>query len=407
MSGPRARALPGDRANWQKWSHIELARNKKTYLANANAAGQDPSNPDEMWLAQLIARVRADQGRGAARRFARNIGYCLADMGGPPLITGKRIRIVLNADDNLDPLSINLDSADVPFALGRAQAFADEAYTAEYYRHCRKRAERWVARCDLAGVDPKHPPLELVKTWLAEIAVDLSASSVRAARSAISHYFRANHVPDVARTLEVERVLEGIDREKPREPTRPCSAEERRRILATLERQGAGVRDRVAILLTAFSQWGCEQMVLLDVENCNIDAMGAHVRSPISPETLHIHRHEVEDLNLAFWLEKLTEELRSGPLFRPVARRAMCFSETRMSPQSFVEIIHRAAKRAGVQSKNISEALRNLYTGEKLSGASATVVAHYDGRKTPLQERSEARRAAKIAARRKGYGALR
>jgi hypothetical protein len=397
MNQRRKRAAFGDEASWSDTTRMEVERHIRQFLAAAKRDGQSDLHPDEAWLARHIQQIRAKSGRSYARKYTGNVSHHQRRNGERQISEFTLVRAVLHAPDGEDPLSTDLPPEQLGFKLGRAQVFADHAYVAGTYENYASAAKRWVKRCRGLEIDPLLPTLKELEQYFEDVAGLEAYTTVRNRRNALSHYFRKNGVPDLTREPEIERILEGLKRAKRPERIRPISADERRAILAGLEREGAGVRDRVAVLLTAFTSMGAERLSLIDAEHCHVMEDGVKIDSLGEAPFVWIGQHDVRDLDLVYWLGRLLEMIpSSGPIFRPVLARRMRFGEARMSKIGILGLVADAARRAGAPSKNISARLRALFDAETRPFQSPVLLAHDANRVRVKEDRSERERASKV-----------
>ena len=371
---PRADA--GDMASWSAATLKEHARHLRHYNAVAERAGIDADKPSEHWVAEMIAQEFAKNGRGCARRFARHLGHHFRSLKGHDPTEGPQVRAVLAASDDVDPLSIDFQDAAVPIAPIRARAFADAEYNAETYRMYAKYAQRWRERCLQNGIDPLRPSEFEFERWLDELAFNKKYSTVLNTRNAIAHYFRKNKVPDVSRSAGVKRILEGLKRKKPPGEIRPVTAEERRRMLAANEMHGTWVRDRVIVLLTAFTRCTCEDIALIRVEQCRLSDKGVAIDRGGEIPVISIGTHPERDLDIVFWMRRLLDKLPpNGPLIRQLPGGCHDYAPDPVTPMLVHSIIQRVARDAKVSGKAIAKRLRMLFEME-ISMAGVSEIVH-------------------------------
>jgi hypothetical protein len=394
----RKRAAIGDEHAWSETTRVEIERHIRRFIGVCQRAGQDSVAPEERWLAEHIHDVRENKGRSYARRYARNIGHHLRRSGGPPLIGGLLIRAVLHAPDNIDPLAIDLEDGNLSFSLGRAQSFADNAYRASTYQHYTNTAKKWVKRCASLGVDPTRPPLEVLEQFFEDLGQVRSASTVSSYRSALSHYFKKfSDGVDPTQAPEIDRILDGLRREKPRKQLFPFSASVRYTMLSSLEDEGVGVRDRVIILLIAFTRMSCESMVLLRVDHCRIVDDGVEIASIGNGRPVFVGTHEDRELDIVYWLRRLLAMLPSeGPLFRGVDFRRMRFADKALASTRLNKVVTGAARRAGDSPHEAAARLRLLFEAETRMGGSSVILAYQNNRKTLGNDRSESARRKRV-----------
>jgi integrase len=396
----RKRAAFGDESAWSDATRDEIERHIRSFLAVCARAGQDNAAPDERWLAEHLQAIRDNNGRSYARRYARNVGHHLRRCKAKPLIDGKLVRAVLRAPDGIDPLAIDLDDANLPFSLGRAQIFSDDAFRSTTYQHYTYSAKKWVARCTDLGIDPAHPPLEALEQYFEELAQVSAYSTVINYRSALKYYFRKCNADDLTRAPEIERILEGLERAKPQKRVYATTADVRRAMLASFEDEGVGVRDRVILLLTAFTRMSCERMAFLRIEQCRLSSDGVEIVSLGKGQPIFIGAHEDRDLNIVYWLGRLLEMLPpSGVLFRSVHVRRMRFGETGLAPNRINRIVADAARKAGEGPDDMAARLRLLFEAETHGRESSIILAFQNNRKSVPNDRSENTRHQKMKSR--------
>jgi hypothetical protein len=299
----------------------------------------------------------------------------------------------------LDPLAMDLDAGELSFSLGRAQVFSDGAFHATTYWSYAKAAKKWVNRCSETGIDPIRPPLGALEQYFEDLCQVKAAGTVTNYRSALSYYFRKHEAPDLTRSAEIERILEGVKRDKPRKRVHPTTAAVRHAMIASLEDVGAGVRDRVILLLTSFTRMGPDRIALLRAEQCRFIDDGVEIVSLGTGRPIFIGSHPNRDLDIVYWLGRLLEMLPSGLLFRSVVPREMRFGNVGLTSASINKVVAHAAQRAGEPAEDMSSRLRLLFEGETHLAASPIMLAYQNDRKAVPNDRSETRRRHKLKAR--------
>jgi hypothetical protein len=323
----------------------------------------------------------------------------LRRVGAPALTDGTLVRAVLRAPDGLDPLAMDLDVDELPFSLGRAQMFSDAAFHSTTYENYGKAARKWVARCKNIGIDPVRPPFEELQQYFEDLCQVRAAGTVSNHRSALSYYFRNHKAPDLTRTPEIDRILDGVKRAKPRKRLHPTTAAVRHAMLATFEDVGAGVRDRVIVLLTAFTRMGCDRIALLTAEQCRFVDEGVEIVSLGSGRPIFVGSHPDRDLNIVYWLGRLLEMVPSGLLFRSVVPREMRFGNVGLTSASVNRVVAHAAQRAGESPEDMAGRLRLLFQAETHLHGSPVIFAYQNNLNKVPNDRSETRRRHKLKAR--------
>jgi len=395
----RKRAAFGDEASWSPATFIEVERHIRSFQAVCGREGRNDVAPDERWLAEHLQDVRETKGRSFARRYARSVGHHLRRCKAAPLIDGKLVRAVLRAPDDVDPLAIDLDADDLGFSLGRAQVFVDDAFRSTTYENYTNVAKKWVKRCKELGIDPARPPIKELEQFFEDLAQVRAASTVSNHRSAIKYFFRKHDTPDLTESDEIKRIIDGVKRAKPPKRVRAVSADVRYRMLSSFEDVGAGVRDRVIVLLTAFTRLGCERIALLQAEQCQLSDDCVEILPIGSEGSIYVGAHPDRDLNIVYWLERLLELVPSGPLFRSVVPREMRFGDVGLTPITVNKIVAQAAKRAGEPPDDMAARLRLLFDAETHLRESSVILAFQNDRKRLPNDGSESARRRKIKAR--------
>jgi integrase len=399
MGSRNKRAAFGDESSWSDSTHIEVEKHIRSFKAVCEREGQNHAAPDERWLAKHIQDIRERSGRSYATRHARCVGHHLRRVGAPALTDGTLVRAVLRAPDGLDPLAMDLDPSDLPFSLGRAQMFSDAAFHSATYRSYGRAARKWVARCNVSGIDPIRPPFEELQQYFEDLCQVKAAGTVSNHRSALSYYFRNNKAPDLARTPEIERILDGVKRAKPRRRLHPTTAAVRHAMLSSFEDVGAGVRDRVIVLLTAFTPMGCDRIALLTAEQCRFVDDGVEIVSLGTGRPVFVGSHPDRDLDITYWLGRLLEMVPSGLLFRSVVPRELRFGEVGLTSTSVNRVVAHAAQRAGEPPDDMADRLRLLFQAETHLHASPVILAYQNSLKNVPNDGSETRRRHKLKSR--------
>ncbi len=392
MTNPSEFGLPLPR--WSKSTLLEFERFTRSYRKTARDAAQPEATPEPQWFADHVAARCYKHGRHATRRYIRYVECFFQANGAPNLVQTARIQAILRAPDDFDVTSVDFEPIAGPLGFRRAQVFADASYTAAYARDLRRKVKLWVAFAERQNIDPMAPSLDDVLSWLAGVGATKSHRAVRNARNGLAYYLHRNGVADnVTGSPRVAQLIEGVKRSHVPVPLMPYSPHERRTIVHTIARTGTGLRDRAAVLMAAFTPWSADTIVMLDVEHCLIDEAGAHITSPVDGYVLHVGSHAVEDLDLPTWLGRLMDAVGSGPLFRRVHARSLCFGPERLTSQALLSFMRRAAVEANIPSKKMTERLRALFDLEKRDMACETVIAKYEGRESPRKsQQSEERR---------------
>ena len=392
----KPRAKNGDVSSWGTWTRREFEKYSRIYKAAAFRDKQLPERPDERWLAEHLLSRKTNDGRSFIRKYARNIGHFLIASGEKNLVDGKLVRAVLNAPDDVDPFALDLDSADLPFSLGRAQSFVDDSYTPETYAAYTSIARRWKKRCDGLKIDWLRPPDGALEEFFEECAVVDSYSTIGNRRNALSHHFRRHDVPDIARAPSIERILDGVKRRKAPRRIRPATPEMRSAILAEIEDEGVGIRDRCCVLITSFSHLAASLITLIDVEQCAVTDEGVTIIVPGEPPVF-IGRHDDRDLNLVYWLRRLLALVPpTGPLFRVLLLRRMRFGDERLSREAILQSVQRAAQQAGFSTRDLSSRLRELFAIEVQREVQPVVFYYGRNRRTLPSDASAKARSAKL-----------
>jgi len=373
----RRRAANGDRERWSSARRVEFERTRRSYEAAAAEANQLASCPEAEWLLQYFHGQRERVGAGLARRRARDITFYLADHGAADLMSTREIETLLFCPDDQDPLSFDPQAS---IAVSRrARMIGDAAYAAGTMQGYAGYAKRFVSDCRALGIDHLNAPAHTVEDWLLAFGHRYAYRTTLHARSAISHLLQKNGRPDTARSEKVENILAGLRNLKPPNLPTPLTSEERYRIITSLEREGLGVRDRVATLISAFSKWGVERAVLIDIEHISYTSEGVVFNDGVFKEPFIIGRHEDPELDLEPWIRKLIDLVGgSGPLFQAFESRIIRFTGVRLAPQTFSKNIRLAAKRAGVEPVNVTTRLRLLFDLECRDVVPDIVLRHYD-----------------------------
>jgi hypothetical protein len=356
----RRRAPNGDRAKWSYARRVEFERTRRSFEDAARKANQDPGRPDLVWLTEYIRGFRTRSGAGFARRRARDVTFYLADHGSSELMNTREIEALLYCPDDQDPLSY--DPAGSIAASRYARSFGDAAYAAGTMQGYAHYAKGYMGHCKELGVNHLEAPAHVFEDWLASLGRRKAYRTVLNARNAVSHLLRKNGRPDIARTERVEQLLVGLRNIKPPKLPTALTSEERYRIISSIESEGLGIRDRVGILICGFSRWGAERAALIDVEHISFSAQGVVFKDGANREPFIIGRHSNPELNLEPWIRKLIAQVGgTGPLFQLYEFRKMGFTGERLSSQTFCKTLRSAAKRAGVEPKNVTTRLRLLF----------------------------------------------
>ena len=377
MGKHRRHAPAGDRAKWTDARRLEFERTRRSFEAAASEANQDPSHPELAWLIEYFRGIRNTVGAGFARRRSRDVALYLADHGAADLMNDREMQTVLFCPDDQDPVSFDPDNS---IAVSRrARMIGDTAFSAMTMQGYAIHAKRFVPHCRGLGIDHLDASPVVVRDWIAALGHRYGYNTVANARNAISHLFVKHGRPDHARTEEVDQLLAGLRNLKPPKLPTALTSEERYRIITSIETEGLGIRDRVAILICAFSKWGVERAALIDVEHISFTSEGVVFNAGAYKEPYIIGRHHDAELDLEPWIRKLIGLVgETGPLFQVFDRRKLRFAGERLSGQTFCKTIRNAAKRAGVEPQNVTTRLRLLFEFECRDVVPDIVLRHYN-----------------------------
>ncbi len=400
MRKHRRHAAAGDRENWGDARRIEHERSRRSFEAAAGEAQQDPHKPDVTWLADYFRRIRTKNHAAFARRRARDVAFYLADFGVVDLMNDREIQTVLYCADDEDPLSFDFEGSIA--GSRRLRLFGNAAYAAGTMQNYATHAKRYVKHCRALGLDHLNPPPDCVRDWLASLGHAYAWRTVRNARNSVSHLFQKNGCVDLARSPEIDSMLEGLRNVKPPQLPTALTSEERYRILSALGSEGLDIRDRVAILIAAFSNWGVERSALIDIEHISLTGEGVVLETGVHKVPVIIGRHKDPELDLDTWIRKLIRLVGTGPLFQTFEVRKMRFSGNRLSPQVLLRTITLAVKRAGVDHVNVTARLRLLFELECRDVESDVVLRHYNVLKPRAIAKNPDDRTSSLRIRRKG-----
>ncbi len=318
-------------SKWTESTWKEYERHILSYEAACRRDGVGALGPGEEWLAGHLSAKRLAHGKGAAQRHARAVGCFFRRNGVADLTDGVPVRAVLRAPDDFDASS--LDLSNIPFDLGRAQAFANDSLCTETLRSYTLAARGWRHYAKPGGFNPREPTPHYVEAYLELYAVGKAFSSVRNMRNALSHYFRQQHIADYTREPGVERLLDELKRTKPPKSVPPFTPVERRQLIDALEERGAGIRDRVIVLLIAFSPMRPERLTLIETENIRFADKGIYVGSIHGFPEYFVGGHPDRALDIVTWMQALLEIAPGkGPLFRAVNARTFGFTKAESLP---------------------------------------------------------------------------
>jgi len=375
------------RATWFAYSEhspstrAEYELLKRRYRANCARAHQDPELPDPDWLVQHITEKLASVALTTARKYVNAI-RAIHSLHGRPLITDRpEIRNLLAPRPN--PTGVDGNSA-FRAAHRRAQYFSENAYHHASDHRLTTSVHRWDVYAREREVDELHAPAALMKEFIEMNATTYSFSTCRNTRNALCYMFRSAGVPDIARSPDVDRVLEGLKRAKPPQETTPMRLDDARTLLASFQATGCDLRNKALTQLLMVGPGSPCDMWRIACDWITVVQDGIIITDPLTALDIFIGSVANEPcFDVRSVIMSLLESVVSGPLFQAWGR--LGWTGKALSPVQMYRTIHESAQRANMDSPRIVRAMKLFFRNRVATHFEPTIIAKH------LQLRSSAK----------------
>ncbi len=267
--------------------------------------------------------------------------------------------------------------ADLEETTAQARAYIDGAQAPATRRAYRADWRDFLAWCDARGLVALPAEPATVALYVSDLAPRRKYATIQRRISAISQAHQAAQFESPTHNLIVRKALAGIRRThgSAQEGKRAAITDDLRRMVATLEDDMAGLRDRALLLVGFAGAFRRSELVSLDVADVafergglvvtlrrsKTDQAGAGTRKGVpyggNPDTCPVRA--VQD-----WLA--AAGIAAGPIFRPVDRHGNV-STRRLSDRAVAEVVKRCAAAAGLDPA--------AYSGHSLRAGLATAAA--------------------------------
>lgn len=283
--------------------------------------------------------------------------------------------------------------------LAEAEEYAGAARAGNTRRAYASDFKQFSSWCQAHGRPYMPASPETIIAYLTDQAGKLKVSTLQRRLAAISEVHKAAGRPTPTADARLRQVWQGIIRTYGRRPDEvaPIGTDTIRELLATLDDDPTGIRDRAIVLLCYAGAFRRSELVLLDVQDVeqveeglvitvhrsktDQQAVGRRIGIPYGEhtDTCPVRAYQA-------WLE--SSGITEGPLFRPIDRFGR-LKHQRLRAQAVSLVLKRCAERAGLDPNLFSS--HSMRSGHVIQaarrGASEEVIMAQTGHRSVVMPR--------------------